>query len=420
MAIKPYYVDGDGPPCALKIGPINCFCVWDGDNNPLDASEAKEADSLTIAPPPVTNRQIVHDRPAKGGYASLRDDSTQAESSSAASRLSSDIAESSSAASSAVPAVAAAASSAGTGQSSFDHPLLAVVRMQAAHLPVMQRQLREIEASAATGCPDSTVLDRLRQLVTQHGLSVEPSDWPAYAKGDNGLEFGAKTVDGTSQWFRRTEYRGCDITKALAAILEADLHNTWNSEVVGAEPLGVHTARRDAIWRVFTENQGKRQESVWSYGFVDALDQPIGSLLVFAHTPPDSRASSSGGLSLLAGQVRGLQGTGSEYECVIHALGILQDSGGSSAKPCGLRLTQMGVSTLANPVQKLTLKDSEPDPRAMREQEIFQRRLLNCLEEARQLDERMRMSPRTDIYERVKKHVARRWPAPKMPQPTKE
>merc|ERR1712066_69598 len=75
-----------------------------------------------------------------------------------------------------------------------------------------------------------------------------------------------------------------DVVKAFAAFLEVDLCCAFLEELIFGEPLGMHTARRDSVWRTRIQGQGIKQDNICVHSWVDALDEPVRSLLVFSST----------------------------------------------------------------------------------------------------------------------------------------
>merc|ERR1712167_279639 len=119
--------------------------------------------------------------------------------------------------------------------------------------------------------------------------------------------------------------------------------------------------------------------------------------VIFAHSPPEHRVPGPCVSLLAAQQLRGLKGV--DFESIIHCVEPLW-SNTTKGETVGFRLTQTGVSKLpASAPSPYTLKVSDGD---MREHELFQDRLLTYLTKAKQLDLRMRMSPRTELYDRIR------------------
>eukprot|EP00927_Polykrikos_kofoidii_P005264 TRINITY_DN12095_c0_g8_i1.p1 TRINITY_DN12095_c0_g8~~TRINITY_DN12095_c0_g8_i1.p1 ORF type:complete len:434 (-),score=63.27 TRINITY_DN12095_c0_g8_i1:39-1340(-) len=402
---------GDGPPIALKIGSFNCFCLWDGASSGEFQIEH-----------PLENRHV---RGLVSG--SVPEDRTGAPSDAVQTKHVAAVGSGGCGGSgnptpsSGAPAANGVVTSASVGGGAHisrnsvevrnvnhvDHPLMAAVRLQSGNVASVDRELSLVDGSNISWDVDASVHERLRRVVTQHRSAAHSAEWHVRetSLGSGGLEFGARVVDGMSQWFRCAEFRGCDVVKGFAAFLEVDLVGGFSESVVAAEPLGVHTAKRDATWRVIGKtssanaHDAMKQQSVWSYGALDALDEPIGALVVFAHTPPEHRLPGSGGLS----QQR--RGGAMDFDCAIHCFEPLWPEKGEPGSRAGFRLRQTGVSKLAAfGTSPATSTEAQGD---LPQHELFHARLTKFLCFARQLDERMRMSPRTDLYERVRRHIRR-------------
>merc|ERR1711865_887446 len=148
---------------------------------------------------------------------------------------------------------------------------------------------------------------------------------------------------------------------------------------------------------------GLRQDNIWVHSGVDALDEPTRSLIVFSSTtqrPP--------GLLLVPLPMAGFNRA--DFECMIPRLQPLRLVTGH---PTGFRLTQTGVSRPLGhrgaiaAVPMLTLEETG------RKTKSYFAKLLQYLERTGRLDQRMSMSPRTELYDRVRKHLAH---LPQVPQ----
>eukprot|EP00927_Polykrikos_kofoidii_P005259 TRINITY_DN12095_c0_g4_i1.p1 TRINITY_DN12095_c0_g4~~TRINITY_DN12095_c0_g4_i1.p1 ORF type:complete len:449 (-),score=66.90 TRINITY_DN12095_c0_g4_i1:9-1355(-) len=414
---------GDAPPCALKIGPINCFCLWNGvplentrreycnfnigaalENKQIQSPETLTAREGTPRTSSAASRAIQSERSAAVALGSSGGGSTLAPSpvtlATVAEVTSASVGD-------------GARSSRGSKEvrnvNQVDHPLTAAVRLQSGNAPSLDRELSFVDGASMSQGINAGAHDRLRRIVTQHRFAAQCAEWQVHENSlrIDGLEFGARVVDGMSQWFRCAEFRGCDAVKGFAAFLEVDLVGSFSEAVLAAEPLGVHTAKRDAIWRVVGDSSSsngrsgvKQEETVWSYFALDALDEPLGALVVFAHTPLEHRFPGASGA--MSQQKRG---DAMDFDCVIHCIEPLRPEKGEPASRGGFRLRQTGVSKLA------VAATSPATPVAahvdMPRQEAFHARLSKFISFAKQLDERMRMSPRTDLYARVRRHIQR-------------
>eukprot|EP00927_Polykrikos_kofoidii_P005260 TRINITY_DN12095_c0_g5_i1.p1 TRINITY_DN12095_c0_g5~~TRINITY_DN12095_c0_g5_i1.p1 ORF type:complete len:416 (-),score=68.08 TRINITY_DN12095_c0_g5_i1:79-1326(-) len=393
----------DGPPFALKIGPINCFCLWDGPSG--DGQLSPCAPSLA----PTQEKKQIHGP----GRSLSREQSTQA-SSERSDAAHTERSSSSPGASAAVGVVTPAVGGRGAiglrddaevrSGNQVDHPLMAAVRLQCGNLPSVQRELSLVEGVSISHGLSCIAHERLRRIVTQHRSAAQSAEWQVResSSGTRGLEFGARVVDGMIQWFRCAEFRGCDVVKGFAALLEVDLGGAFSDELLAAEPLGVHTAKRDAIWRVVGEStflnarRGSKPDTLWSYSAIDALDEPVGALVIFAYTPPESCYQASAAMS------QNRRSDAMDLECVIHCIEPLWPEKDMRASSGGFRLWQTGMSKPAAAFSSpLTLMAAQGD---MPKHELFHARLLKFLGAGKQLDQRMRTSPRTELYKRVQLH----------------
>lgn len=297
-----------------------------------------------------------------------------------------------------------------------DHPLLAALRVHAQHVGSFQQELFKFAAN----CEDDLrslsdrELDNLRRMALQYDSALGPksiaaNEWLIHEKEtspDGGdCEYGAALVGDVIQWFRVIELDGCDMVKGFAAFLEVDLMRNFADDLICADPLGMHTARRDAGWRsaVRTRPYYVREDNVWLYHAIDALDTPMAALLIFAFTPPRPRIV---GVPLIPPPEHGFQR--SVFDCTIHHFEPIMGDGAFS--PTGFRLTQMGISR-ASPSSSSSasmavqsIKDGTGDTSK------FISRLRRYVESSCHLEARMKASPRTELYEKIWKHVDELWP----------
>merc|ERR1712080_717094 len=141
---------------------------------------------------------------------------------------------------------------------------------------------------------------------------------------------------------------------------------------------------------------GVKQDNVWVHSAVDALDEPVRSLIVFASTtqrPP--------GLLLVPPPKAGFNR--SDFECTITRLQPLRLLSG---QPTGFRLTQTGVRRPLGPRGSASSIPVASHEETARKTKSFFTKLLQFLDRTGRLDQRMVMSPRTELYERVRKHLA--------------
>lgn len=393
MAIRPVD-EPQAPPieplCALKVGSFNCFCMWTP-NGTIDAStEAHLMDgSVSSHSSPDRSSARLPNRESEARR-KLQDDSTDAGSE-----------------------TTAGASSGGYGQASsmdapvaIDHPLLSTVRL---NLGERSRFLQELaKIGSAAGDPrniDAIIWEQVRRMAVQHDEALVPSDidsneWQVLEQGgEGGIEFGHRNVGGTVHWFRSMDCPESDIVKGFAAFLEVDLCASFIEDLIMAEPLGMHTAKRDSVWRTVIQGVGVKQDNVWVHSAVDALEEPVRSLLVFSSTtqkPP--------GLLLVPPPMAGFNRA--DFECTITRLQPLRrvserPSGGPQVTP--FRLTQSGVYRpyAARGAAPVTPSLEETS----RKTKTFSSKLIQFLERTGRLDQRITMSPRTELYNRVRKHI---------------
>jgi len=296
---------------------------------------------------------------------------------------------------------------------SGDHPLLAALRLHGGHVPLLQQQLRKF----AAGCDDlrgmsDLEVDQLKRIVAQHNKlfgpdSIEAIEWPVHdCSLAPACEYGARLVGDMVQWFRVIELEDSDIVKGFAAYLEMDLARYFADDLVYAESLGMHTARRDAAWRaaVRTRPYYIKEDNVWVHSALDALEEPLGALVIFAYTPPKPRLV---GVPCVPATEHGF--VRSEFDCTIHSFEPMLSEGAFS--PTGFRLTQLGVShschacpSESSKMAVQCIKDGTGDTLK------FLGKLKRYLDTAHQLEARMRASPRTELYDRIYKHLDVLWP----------
>lgn len=397
MAIRP--VSEDLPPveplCALKVGTFNCYCMWT-QNDSLDEFTEAQLTNGAVSPgrshPPLP-------------HADLRkhiDDSTDAGSE--------------------TTACASAANGEASSMESavaVDHPLLTTVRFNLGQQSPLHRELGKLACSGGDSRNMEAILwEQVRRLATQHEEALEicdfnRSEWSVLElAGDNGLRFGSRNVNGTIHWFRSMDCPESNpvkaddkkdqpipyqtVVKAFASFLEVDLSAGFIKEQLNAESLGMHTAKRDSVWRTQTQEtaKGVKQDNIWVQSAVDALDEPCRSLLVFSSTtqrPP--------GLLMVPPPMAGFNRA--DFECTITRLQPLRFVDG---QPTGFRLTQTGVS---RPLGQRGPGPSMPTiEESSQKTKQFFNDLLQLLDRRGRLDQRMSMSPRTELYDRVRKHLA--------------
>lgn len=392
MAIRPLADDSPHiePLCALKVGTFNCFCMWTP-NGPIDAQTET---FLTNGGYQVSGRP--HPPLANADVRKFPQDDT------------SDIGSETTASASQI----AGEASSDQGSVAVDHPLLSTVRLNLGERSPILRELAKVSAQGGDARNiDALIWEQMRRVATQHTEALGPSDldvdgaeWPVLERnGDLGVQFGTRNVGGTVHWFRSMDCPDSDIVKGFAAFLEVDLCAGFVEDLIMAEPLGMHTAKRDSVWRTVIQGVGLRQDNIWVHSGVDALDEPTKSLIVFSSTtqrPP--------GLLLVPPPMAGFNRA--EFECTITRLQPIRPATGQTT---GFRLTQTGVSRpfgsrgSSAAIPMLTLEEST------RKTKSYFAKLLQYLDRTGRLDQRMSMSPRTELYDRVRKHLAH---LPQVPQ----
>jgi hypothetical protein len=280
-------------------------------------------------------------------------------------------------------------------EGAVDHPLLATVRLNLGPRSPFLRDLAKIGGDARN--IDGVIWDQVRRVATQREEALGPSDinggdWQVLELcGEMGMQFGYRNVNGNVHWFRSLDCPECDIVKGFAAFLEVDLGN-FNEDLINAEPLGMHTAKRDSVWRTVIQAGAIKQDNVWVHSAVDALEEPVRSLLVFSSTtqkPP--------GLLLVPPPMAGFNRA--DFECTITRLQPLRPM-------VGFRLTQTGVYRPFIPRGSASgMPTVEEFTRKTKNFFSGKSGLLQFLEKTGRLDQRLKMSPRTELYNRVRKHL---------------
>lgn len=298
--------------------------------------------------------------------------------------------------------------------SSCDHPLVAAVRLHSSSCPELQEELQRF----ATTLGDLRNLneagvENLRRMIVEYDIlgmnSVASTDWLVQdSTSVTGCSYGALLDEDMFQWFRTIEFTECDMVKAFACFLEVDLWRNFAEDLLSAEPLGMHTAKKDAGWRTVarTKPYNVKEDNIWIYSGFDALDKPIKSLIVFAYTPPKPKLS---GVPFIPEAENGF--VRSAFDCAIHIFQPMFASEGHLA-PCGFRLIQLGVSRPSAAVwsdsvsttSMQCIKDGTGDIRR------FPLKFKRYVDSSPHLEARMERSPRSPLYERVKKHVEALWP----------
>lgn len=383
MAIRPFADTDDSPHieplCALKVGTFNCFCMWTANGTNDAQTEAR----LTNGPVPASGHVRAHS-PLPDAVPKTQDDSTDAGSETTA--------------------------SAANGEASclegppvvIDHPLLSVVRLNLGRQSPILRELSPSAKGTDARNIDALIWDTVRRVAVRHDEALSPSgldssEWPVLDRGDwPGLQFGARIVDGTVHWFRSMDFPENDIVKGFAAFLEVDLCSSFVEDLIMAEPLGMHTAKRDSVWKTVIQGVGVKQDNIWVHSAVDALDEHVRSLIVFSFT-----TSRPPGLLLIPPPMAGFNR--SEFECTVTRLQPLRLTSGP---PRGFRLTQTGVCRPLGSRGSASAAALPGLEETGRKTKDFFTKLFQFLDRTGRLDQRMKMSPRTELYERVGKHLA--------------
>lgn len=379
MAIRPLPDDSPHiePLCALKVGSFNCFCMW----TPNGTGDAQTEARLTNGPALPSGRS--HPPLPDADLPKPQDESTDAGSETTASAANGE------ASSTEGPAIV------------IDHPLLSVVRLNLGRQSPILREL-SFPKGVDVRNVDALIWDTVRRVAIQHEEALFPcecdsSDWPVLDQsGELGLQFGARNVDGTVHWFRGMDFPENDPVKGFAAFLEVDLCSSFVEDLIMAEPLGMHTAKRDSVWRTVIQGVGVKQDNIWVHSALDALDEQVRSLLVFSST-----TSRPPGLLLIPPPMAGFNRA--DFECTVTRIQPLRLVSG---QPRGFRLMQTGV---CRPMGARGAASASPLPsleETTRKTKSFFTKLLQCLEKTQRLDQRMSMSPRTELYDRVRKHIA--------------
>jgi hypothetical protein len=298
--------------------------------------------------------------------------------------------------------------------SSCDHPLVAALRLHSSPCAELRQELHKFAASLGDLRHLNEVdVDNLRRTVVEYDVlgikSVASTDWLVEdSTSVPGCSYGARLDDDMFQWFRIIELRDSDIVKAFALYLEVDLTRNFAADLFSAEPLGMHTAKKDAGWRTIarTRPYHVKEDNIWVYSGSDALEKPIRSLLVLAYTPPKPKLS---GVPFIPEPESGF--VRSAFDCTIHCFQptFAEDV---SIGPTGFRLIQLGVSRPSAAVWSDSvsttamqcIKDGTGDIQR------FPQRLKRYIDTSQQLEARMESSPRSALYQKIQRHVEALWP----------
>lgn len=391
MAIRLFTEEGPhiDPLCAIKVGSFNCFCVWTpGGSQAESQSETclRDEERPRLADTTDFKKSLQVDESTDAGSdATATTAGATAEASSTESQM---------------------AAQAALTLALAEHPLLANIRLNLGQRsPAMRDLIKAVSAGGDVRNLDMTIFEQVKRSACQHEaalnplINAPPNEWPVLQEAEGselGLSYGARVVEGVMQWFRSMDFPDCDIVKGFASHLEADLSSCFCDNLAYAEPLGMHVAKRDAVWRTVIQSPDEKQDNIWLYSPIDALEEPISSLLIISYTTPRP----PGLLTVPPAQAGH---TRSEFECIITRLQPLRSRGGSRSS--GFRLTQVGVS---RPIGgRSALVTSKPIGEDFaRKTKLLLTKLKQCIERTGRLDQRMGMSPRTELYDRLRRHLA--------------
>jgi len=383
MAIRPVNEEKQSdmePLCALKVGSFNCFCLWTP-NGTVDAqTEARLTNGWSQEP------GRTHATLPDGEVHKSQEDNTETGSHTTAS--------------SSAPQEASNRDGV-QQQPAVESPLLSTVRQNLGRHSPIQHELAKLGGDMRN--LDQVIFDQVRRVASHYEeallpAELDPSEWHVLERsGERGLQYGSRNVEGNIHWFRSMECPESDIVKGFAAFLEVDLCGSFIDEFKMAEPLGMHTAKRDSVWRTVIEGIGVKQDNVSVHSAVDALDEPVRSLIVFSST-----TSRPPGLLLVPPPHPGFNRA--DFECTITRLQPLRS--GNEQPSGGFRITQTGINRplgMRGPGSAIPMLSAEE---LSRKTNTFFTKLSQYLDRANRLDQRMTMSPRTELYDRIRKHLA--------------
>jgi len=391
MAIRPFGDDSPmiEPLCALKVGTFNCFCMWTPEG--IDDPQTETQPANRTLPPAQEHARSLEDVENRNAH----EESIEAGNDAAYGQSSRKHGQSSSSVQASLEPCAP-----------IDHPLLSVIRFNLGPQSPLLQMLSKIGCVSDSRNIDAVVCEQARRVVTQHEEALVPSDMTASEwsvlelnKDDFGLNFGSRNVEDTIHWFRGMDFPvvdgpPLDMVKAFAAFLEVDLSVLFVEDLISGTPLGMHTAKRDAVWQTLMQGSNIKEDNIWVQCGIDALEEPARSLVVIAMTtqrPP--------GLLLVPPPTVGFHRA--EFECTITRIQPLKLIDGRD----GFRVSQTGVSRPCGPRRSPPGMSMLNVEEASRKTSMFFTKFRQCLERTNRLNERLKLSPRTPLYDRVNKHL---------------
>jgi len=224
----------------------------------------------------------------------------------------------------------------------------------------------------------------------------------------DGLEFSFKIGNGSVQLVSTAEYEGCESLRALAAMLEVDLCKGYKPNVQGAEPLGKQVAA-DCFWRIHQRGyfNKKKEDSIVRVSFVDALDEPLGSLWACVCViGPADLAKACPGLEAPPLEKGSMRIDSGQTTCRITPVKKL----GPSGLP-GIRMTMKMDARCPDAVAAMPGMLLRPLMKRVAKE--FVGNMKKHIQSCRALDERLLSSPRAELYAEVREHLAGRRSKPR-------
>jgi hypothetical protein len=142
-------------------------------------------------------------------------------------------------------------------------------------------------------------LHRIRDIVRDsHSIIGMHSTWNQDVSPGFNTRLSCKVEDNYLRSFMSCDFEGVDVVKAVAALLEVDLHGAFNKEIVSAKPLAEPDAS-DQLWHCQYSwgDIGSKTDNIVQVSFADCLDE-LGSFFVCLYTPTVDSLTELRGVSL--------------------------------------------------------------------------------------------------------------------------
>lgn len=297
-----------------------------------------------------------------------------------------------------------------------EHPLLRLLEVRligrCAEAEKELRDLRQLLESRQGGRSEAET--RLLRLATKYvdflcPLRLQDLNLPITGEHSSlPLSYGKRIKDGFVEWFSVGDYAGCDLLRALATYLEVDLSGKFYTELpFTPKELGASN-ESSAIWHIANinkvEQQNIREDNVYQYQVVNALDEEAGSLLLLKWSLVDDAVCKRP--APLQNFLR------SGFECTIYRFVPHYDP---STRTCnGLRLARANITRpppslygLAAEIDEASLRDSTKIGNENFYTK-FRTHLTACaVEDRARLEKKMKEGPRRALYAKVRKQLER-------------